>query len=276
MMVETRRCLAHGVVLLLLAGMAHAGDRAAAQIPASPPTPVPPAPPPPDPTPALRADWRLIVTDPAKPGSVGALYRVARGLRDAESGLTATVTHYEPARSLFHFMTDAHPSVWKFFDPDRSDWPTRALHVVDRSTEDDYAITVHVLCEDAAASCAELRSQAESWPAPEPGTQVSSISHRQWQRLVQAEACTEGPVHQPTPPYPPAALRAGAQGAVSVLVLLNPCGEIRGAWIEKSSGNRDIDRSAVRTLKTWRMHEHSVLGRVPIAFSLPDDLPGDD
>lgn len=78
------------------------------------------------------------------------------------------------------------------------------------------------------------------------------------------------------PPYPRSELLAGNQGTVLLKVLVDVDGTPLEASIERSSGNRNLDRAAQRhVLKAWRFQPALRDGRavqaygiVPIVFSL--------
>jgi len=81
----------------------------------------------------------------------------------------------------------------------------------------------------------------------------------------------------PAPRYPRQALRAGLEGRVTLRVLVDEQGWPRTVEIERSSGHRDLDRSArEHVLAKWRFHPAQRRGRaipayalVPIDFGLP-------
>ena len=56
----------------------------------------------------------------------------------------------------------------------------------------------------------------------------------------------------PAPLYPPAALRAGEQGTVTLRVLVTREGLAARVDIEKSSGSPHLDAAALETVKAWR------------------------
>lgn len=75
----------------------------------------------------------------------------------------------------------------------------------------------------------------------------------------------------PPPPYPPAALRAQAQGTVVLEIVVGPDGSPLDVKIRKSSGNRDLDRSAQQHVKrTWRFQPtgQQHIGILPVDFKL--------
>lgn len=84
-------------------------------------------------------------------------------------------------------------------------------------------------------------------PAP-----VEREQYDAWRESVATEACSPGPVSTPAPAYPYAALRNGASGRVVLGLFINRCGDVRDAWVVESSGDRDIDRAAVRAALKWK------------------------
>lgn len=80
----------------------------------------------------------------------------------------------------------------------------------------------------------------------------------------------------PPPPYPRDALRAGIEGTVLLRVLVDVDGRPLEVLVERSSGNRSLDREAVRHVQQrWRFEPALQDGRavqayglVPIGFNL--------
>lgn len=78
------------------------------------------------------------------------------------------------------------------------------------------------------------------------------------------------------PPYPRAEQNAGISGTVLLKILVDTNGMPLEVVVERSSGNRNLDRSAQRhVLKTWRFqpamqdgHAVQAYGLVPIVFSI--------
>ncbi|MGO1002419.1 poly-beta-1,6-N-acetyl-D-glucosamine biosynthesis protein PgaD [Lysobacter sp. CA196] len=60
------------------------------------------------------------------------------------------------------------------------------------------------------------------------------------------------PGHSPKPPYPLDALRRGEGGLVTLRVQVSAEGRPIKVDISKRSNNRELDRAAVRTVRTWR------------------------
>ena len=83
-------------------------------------------------------------------------------------------------------------------------------------------------------------------------------------------------VRATSPRYPISELKSGVEGTVVLRVLVDVDGTPLDVSIENSSGNRNLDRSALQhVLKTWRFKPAmqngqavQAYGLVPIAFSL--------
>lgn len=77
------------------------------------------------------------------------------------------------------------------------------------------------------------------------------------------------------PKYPPSALRAGVDGTVTLDVQVDPQGEPSKISIAQRSGNRDLDRAALRAASDWRFEPAMRNGKavaaavkVPVEFSV--------
>ena len=77
------------------------------------------------------------------------------------------------------------------------------------------------------------------------------------------------------PQYPPAALRAGIEGTVILIVDVDANGNVTNVAVERSSRNRDLDRAAMQAARRWRFNPSVVNGqpaagrvRVPVDFNL--------
>lgn len=56
------------------------------------------------------------------------------------------------------------------------------------------------------------------------------------------------------PRYPPAAARAGIEGTVILVIDVDAIGNVIGISVEKTSGNRDLDRAALEAARKWRFN----------------------
>ena len=76
------------------------------------------------------------------------------------------------------------------------------------------------------------------------------------------------------PRYPPEEDRRGIGGTVTLLVQIDATGAVLDVQVEKSSGNRNLDRSAMQAARRWRFNPGSRGGvkvgglvRVPVTFN---------
>lgn len=78
------------------------------------------------------------------------------------------------------------------------------------------------------------------------------------------------------PDYPRIARQAGITGTVTLSVLVDRCGTVREAAIDKSSGMQNLDDAALGVIRKWKFqpaeYQHSpvaVWTKVPVEFQLP-------
>ncbi|GAB1597023.1 energy transducer TonB [Lysobacter claricitrinus] len=163
---------------------------------------------------------------------------------------------------------------WSFDEPTTGSWPTRAT-VWRNAPGDAYGMVARVLCSDTPATCDAYRATVVATPAPRPivtGDTGNDARYRGWLEVVARESCTPHARSMPAPPYPPSALRQEAHGRVVLQIHTNPCGRVREAVVYESSGNRDIDRSAVDTARRWWVSmpegaQQGIAARVPFTFA---------
>lgn len=90
------------------------------------------------------------------------------------------------------------------------------------------------------------------------------------------EACVFDP-----PSYPPEEQRRGVQGTAVLVASIDEAGVVVDAQVEQSSGNRNLDREAIKTVRNW-YYSPAVSGgkpvasrvRVPVKFSLQGNASG--
>ena len=77
------------------------------------------------------------------------------------------------------------------------------------------------------------------------------------------------------PNYPPEERRRGIQGTTIVIVSIDSSGAVIDVEVERSSGNRNLDREAIKAARRWRFNPETRDGRkiasrvrVPVEFVL--------
>jgi TonB family protein len=65
-------------------------------------------------------------------------------------------------------------------------------------------------------------------------------------------------LHRPQLHYPSRPHRRGIEGLVRVGLELGPDGRVTRTWVIKSSGNRELDRAALKNLKGWRFDARAI------------------
>ena len=77
------------------------------------------------------------------------------------------------------------------------------------------------------------------------------------------------PSSSPAPAYPRRELLAGIGGTVVLLITVDRVGRPVGVRVDSTSGNRHLDRAAIKAAKKWRFHPGFMFAggvRVPITF----------
>lgn len=107
--------------------------------------------------------------------------------------------------------------------------------------------------------------QAPPPSPPAPPAQVADIGSS-----VDASSRAMNP-----PKYPPEEQRRGIQGTTVLIVSIDPNGGVLDVEVEKSSGNRNLDRAAVAAARRWKFNAEVRDGRkvasrvrVPVDFTL--------
>ena len=80
------------------------------------------------------------------------------------------------------------------------------------------------------------------------------------------------------PRYPPEELRRRIQGTTTLIVNLDAYGDVIDVSVERSSGNRNLDREAVKAARRWLFNPGIENGRpvasrvrVPVAYAISDE-----
>jgi protein TonB len=81
--------------------------------------------------------------------------------------------------------------------------------------------------------------------------------------VVTAAFGRAGYLNNPPPEYPPAALRQGWQGTVTLRVRVLRTGQVESIEVQKSSGRKLLDDEAARTVRGW-LFAPSKRGDTPI------------
>jgi len=76
------------------------------------------------------------------------------------------------------------------------------------------------------------------------------------------------------PKYPPEEQRRGIGGTVILVISIDANGNVLDVEVEKSSGNRNLDRAAMQAARKWRFNPEIKNGqkvpsrvRVPVEFN---------
>jgi TonB family protein len=161
-----------------------------------------------------------------------------------------TLSRYQPEWRY----TDSDNTTWAYQAPDfGNDWPSKALQIADKSDSSGYKLDVTVYCTGNETECATYTAAQKSMLAPRPNGIQTDMAYKQWRNRIKQEACVVRPANLSHPRYPPQALRDGIGGTVRIAFIYNSCGNVRDAWIETSSRNRDLDRAALTEALKWQI-----------------------
>lgn len=126
--------------------------------------------------------------------------------------------------------------------------------------------------DTTAPAVTQARSDATTAPA-KPARAIAAPKEGPRKPVVADRAPSLMP-GMAQPKYPPSALRAGAGGTVTLAVQVDPQGEPSQITIAQRSGNRDLDRAALKAASDWRfqpaMHNGKAVAaavKVPVEFS---------
>src|SRR3546814_18875191 len=76
------------------------------------------------------------------------------------------------------------------------------------------------------------------------------------------------------PRYPPAAVRAGIEGTVILIIDVDAHGNVVDVSVERSSRNRALHRSAIPAARKWTLNPRVVAGpQAPTRLRVPLTLP---
>jgi TonB family protein len=150
-----------------------------------------------------------------------------------------------------HLESRPKQEKWRFFDGPKGEWPNAAYRL-QIPTGGKYVVKVDIYCSDENDTCPVLWRELTAMRSPRPAGNGQVLAA--WRELVATETCDPlQPVAMPPPPTPREELRRGIQGDVEVSVFANRCGDVRDAELAKSSGNRGLDRGALKGVLRWRV-----------------------
>lgn len=146
------------------------------------------------------------------------------------------------------------------------------------------ALTPDLFRHEAPAAHAENRTYAPTGnntppeaarPALSANADAAMNSVASHPQQIRVDNTDPGFLYKTEPVYPLEERRRGIQGISVVIVSIDTNGNVQGVEVRQSSGNRNLDRAAVRTAREWRFSPEIRDGqpvpsrmRVPIIFSL--------
>ena len=162
---------------------------------------------------------------------------------------TPTVHGEQPAYGLATFDTGEFAGRWQFLSPEGG-LPTRAWRDVDRSGAHGFQAERIGYCSGEAGAC-ERWFDTGRHRTPRPSFDAGERAAAEWKNRVMQEPCERVPSHMPSlaPLQRAVAAAELPTTKVALLLLQNPCGEVRDAMIHSGSGNRGVDRALLQWAK---------------------------
>lgn len=200
----------------------------------------------------------------------------------AEADVSAALAH--AATSMFlpylnaRFEAGEFTGTWEFIQAREGGLPKRAWRNIDASSIDGYAAERIGYCKDTREACMAWFEDGRN-RSPQPRRSDGGRAYTEWSNRVMEEPCRLQADHRPgTSPLGAAIARSGIEKTeLIMMLLLNPCGEVRDVSIVTSSGVRDVDYVAARWARGARfvsvLQDLGTLGRrgalslLPFSFS---------
>lgn len=204
------------------------------------------------PAPAPATDWLQVETPPGL--TVQALWEQLLVQRARRYGAAMPGgnpeppdLHYDPRHPRVVETEGELAGEWTFLGAEGASRP-HAGYRLRWAGEDRYRWIADLTCEPGAG-CEAGQAALATLRAPPPPDRAQRPA---WVAIVGTEACALGPVHTPAPEYPLRALRDGISGGIALALFVNRCGDVRDAWVLESTGNRELDRAALRAVRSWK------------------------
>ncbi len=152
------------------------------------------------------------------------------------------------------------------------DWPELEVTRQDQSMSKLPVRTRRATLERDPQAQPRPRERLEATPLVPHEEQASKSTS---QAMEQAPTTIEGSsalvIHRPELHYPSRPQRRGIEGTARVGIEVNSAGEVQRTWLIRSSGNRELDRAALRNLREWRFDAEELAKR-PGASKFQSDV----
>jgi TonB family protein len=196
------------------------------------------------------------------------------------SGVLESIANGVPLPySNVDFLEGDFAGTWEFIDPPNDEQPMRAWRNIDRSDVDGYSAERIGYCRDSRVDCTAW-FEAGRHRSASPQASAGDKAEAEWKSRVMQEPC------QPNTELRPGLVslqsviaRSGmTEARVVLLLLLNPCGEVRDASVAVSSRDRNVDSAAIRWARRARFvstvqdlasfGNSGVLAKLPFSFTI--------
>lgn len=199
-------------------------------------------------------------------GISGAEQEADRTYESAKAGRTLPYASAQIAQGEF-------AGRWEFLAP-KGGLPTQAWREIDRSSATGYDAERIGYCLGKERACVAW-FEAGRHRSRSPDQRAGKVAAVEWRNRVMEEPCKAKPEYRPPQTRMQSAIANSGMAAAEVILILltNPCGDVRQVSIAKSSGRRSIDHAALEWASNARFPETSKLlggrgslGRMPFTF----------
>jgi TonB family protein len=148
---------------------------------------------------------------------------------------------------------DADGSFWIFDGTDTAAGPDRVVHVSFPNPKQ-YVMQMSLRCSILDELCKKMAEKYfKSMALPPPRTHSWEAGY-QWLNVRTQQLCLiPGPVNMRAPSYPVDYIKDGTEKEVKIRFATDACGIPISVKIDKSSGNRMLDKTAINAVWRWRV-----------------------
>lgn len=191
------------------------------------------------------------ITSPT-PDAKGVVHESER-LRYNEALELAKRTARQGYLQSYHDFIDTDDSFWIFDGTGNAAGPDRAVHVSFPNPKQ-YVMQMSMRCSVLDEPCRKMSEEYFWSMALPPPVSHSWEARYQWLQVRTQQACrTPGNVNMRAPSYPVGHIKDDKEKELRIRLITDACGLPISVKIDRSSGNRTLDRTAINAVWKWRV-----------------------
>ena len=194
-------------------------------------------------------------------------------LRYTEANELARRTAKQGYLQSYHEFIDIDGSFWIFDGTDNSAEPDRLMQIGFPNSKQ-YMLQLSMRCLEVNEACKKMAEKYfKSMAIPPPRTHSWEAGY-QWLNVRTQQLCLiPGPVNMRAPSYPVDYIKDDMEKEVKIRFATDACGIPISVKIEKTSGNRALDKAAIDAVWRWRVKLPEAKLSVPLyslrEFTIP-------